>query len=390
MAATDLLGADAAAQLLGVTRRTLYAYVSRGLISSQPGPGPSRARRYPRAALEELLRARSASPAERAAGTAMQWGPAVLESELTLIADGQLSYRGHDAIRLSRDASLEQVAHLLWTGTQTTTEDWFSSPAPRRVGTDASPPLLASMEAALLQATRRRLASVSSPGPARLRAASEVVTLLFASAGAVGAGPLAGRLARGWRTEHEQTIGAALVLCADHELNVSAFTARCVASADARLEHVVMAALCAFQGRRHGGAGARVQAMLDDTLRDGVDRALERALSEQGKVPGFGHPLYPDGDPRATELLRLIPPSPGRSNVVSELERTCREQLDLKPNLDFGLAAVSHGLKLPPGAGTAIFALGRSVGWIAHAFETWDSGMFIRPRARYTGPSPDR
>ena len=88
--------------------------------------------------------------------------------------------------------------------------------------------------------------------------------------------------------------------CAPTKLNVSAFTARCIASADARLEHVILGALCAFQGRRHGGMGARVEAMLDDASRAGIDRTLERVLSEQGEVPGFGHPLYPGGDPRAT------------------------------------------------------------------------------------------
>ena len=388
MTEPDLLTASQAAQLLGVTRRTLYAYVSRGLVSSQPGPGPSRARRYARTTIEALLRARATSPADRAAGSAMQWGTPVLESALTLIADGRLFYRGRDAIQLSREASIEQIASLLWTGGAGDADELFGSASPSRSGRVATSPILARMEASLMTTSRPSLASVGSPQPARLRAATEVVGRLFAAAGAVGDGPLATRLARGWNCAHEQTLSAALVLCADHELNVSAFTARCIASADARLEHVILGALCAFQGRRHGGMGARVEAMLDDASRAGIDRTLERVLSEQGEVPGFGHPLYPGGDPRATELLRLMPPAAGRSDVVAGLQRACATRLDLTPNLDFGLAAVTRRLALPPDAGAAVFALGRSVGWIAHAFETWDDGGMIRPRARYTGHAP--
>ena len=389
MSDSEFLTADAAAHLLGVTRQTLYAYVSRGLIRSQPGPGPSRARWYPRGAVEALLRARVRTPGERALAGAMQWGAPVLESALTLIDGGRLYYRGRDVIALSREASLEHVASILWTDGEVAAQMLFASVPPARPGRTSRPPtpILAGMEGALVKAAHQSLASVSSPTPARLRAAAEIVGLLFASAGAVGSGRMATRLARGWRTPDDGAIAAALVLCADHELNVSAFTARCIASSDARLEHVLLGALCAFQGRRHGGLGARVHAMLDDADRSGADGALERVLAEQGEVPGFGHPLYAEGDPRAVELLRLAP-SPDHDDHIVKLQQTCEVRLNLKPNLDFGLAAFASRLELPPGAGAAIFALGRSIGWIAHAFEAWDDESLIRPRARYVGPVP--
>lgn len=390
MANADLLTAEEAARLLGVTRRTLYAYVSRGLVSSQPGPGPSRARRYPRAQLDALAQARESSPAERAIKGAMHWGMPMLESRLTLIEGGRLFYRGHDAIELSGEASLGYVASLLWTDGSVDDGDLFGHIAPARSRRDASVPSVSRLETWLVKAARNSLASVSSPEPARLRAAATVVGGLFAAAGAAGDGPLATRLARGWGTANDDAVSAALVLCADHELNVSAFTARCVASADTRLEHVLLAALCAFQGRRHGGMGTRVESMFADAARDGTERALERALAEQGDVPGFGHPLYAEGDPRATELLRRVPARSARLDLVATLRRTCEDRLGLHPNLDFGLAAIARRLALPPGAGALLFALGRSVGWIAHAFEAWDDGELIRPRARYTGPAPER
>ena len=80
--------------------------------------------------------------------------------------------------------------------------------------------------------------------------------------------------------------------------------------------------------------------------------------------------------------------SPDHDDHIVKLQQTCEVRLNLKPNLDFGLAAFASRLELPPGAGAAIFALGRSIGWIAHAFEAWDDESLIRPRARYVGPVP--
>lgn len=377
--------ANEAARLLGVTRRTLYAYVSRGLLRSEPGPGPSRARRYPRDQIAALLEARSGSPQERATRGALSWGLPVIDSSLTLIADGRLYYRGHDAVAMSRTATLEDVAALLWSkpGGPAT----VAFPSGSRVDRHAGRTHIERMERWLVSDAARSAATIGGPEATRLRDAAALVAGLLAAAGAPGDGALAERLARSWRTERVDAISAALVLCADHELNVSAFTARCTASADARLDRVVLAALCAFQGRRHGGMGSRVATLLDDARRRGAATAVARALDDQGAVPGFGHPLYPGGDPRAAELLRLVP-TPARGDAPAAVAAYCAETLGLHPNLDFGLAAVERRLRLPPGAGTSLFALGRTVGWVAHAIETWQDGALIRPRSRYVGPQP--
>ena len=385
MATALFLSAEEAAHILGIRRETLYAYVSRGLVTSEPGPGPSRARRYPRAGVEALAQSRAGSPAERAAGDAMNWGLPVLASQLTLIDGGRLFYRGHDAVGLSTTGSLESVASLLWTDGVIPADELFPPMTSARPRRRADGPALTMMERHLVRVSQQNLASISSPAPTRLRAAADLINNLFVAVGASGTGGLADRLAQGWRSTNVDALSAALVLCADHELNVSAFTARCIASADARLEHVLLGALCAFQGRRHGGMGARVQAMLDDVELHGLERALDRVLAEQGEVPGFGHPLYPDGDPRCPAILRHVAAlSPDPSALV---ERRCTE-LGLQPNLDFALTTMARRLALPADAGPAVFALGRTVGWIAHAFETWDDATLIRPRARYTGRDP--
>ncbi len=385
MAAEDALSAQEAADLLGVSRPTLYAYVSRGLVASEPGPGPSRARRYPRAAVEELRerRERGRDPAMAAHG-ALHWGTPVLDSALTLIEDGRPHYRGRDAVAMAAEASFEEVAALLWTGDAGDAQALFP-PAPPAGG---GPPDPAALARHLLAEGERAVAGVAALGEAAPRRAGAVVQSLFAAAGARGRGPLGQRLARGWaRPAAAADVTAALVLCADHDLNVSAFTARCVASADAPLESALLAALCALRGRRHGGMAERVAGLLAEADRDGAREAVARALAEQGALPGFGHELYPDGDPRGAELLRRA--GAARSDpAVTAVVALARDELGLEPTLDVGLVALARTHRLPDAAPLCLFALGRSAGWAAHAMEAAGDARLIRPRSRYTGPRP--
>ena len=385
----DTMSAAEAAAALGVSRATLYAYVSRGLVASEAGEGPTRARRYPRGPVEDLIARRERSrDRELAAHGQLHWGLPVLDSELTLIEGGRAYIRGHDLVALSRDRMFEEVAALLWTGDP---DDAAVLLPPS--GDDAAEylpmlgggPVVEALAAHLTAAGETSLATLGAGDAVALRGAARVVAGLFAAAGAHGPGRLAERLARGWGSDRPRDIEAALILSADHELNVSAFTARTVASADAGVEHVLLAALCALRGRRHGGLTDRVEALVRDAAADGPARAAERAMTDGGALPGFGHPLYPDGDPRGAELLRLATPA---DPAVAGLVALAEEQLGLRPTLDLGLAALSRALRLPPGAALGLFALGRSAGWVAHALEARRDDRLVRPRSRYTGPPP--
>ena len=159
-----------------------------------------------------------------------------------------------------------------------------------------------------------------------------------------------------------------------------------MASADAPLENVVLAALCALRGRRHGGLTEQVEALVGDAERDGPRAAAGRWLGAGGALPGFGHTLYPDGDPRAVELLRRA--GLAADDPVTGLVSLGRNQLGEEPTLDLGLAALARARGLPAGAAFHLFALGRTAGWIAHALETRDDARLLRPRSRYTGPPP--
>jgi citrate synthase len=180
-----------------------------------------------------------------------------------------------------------------------------------------------------------------------------------------------------------------LVLSADHELNVSAFVVRVTASAGADLYACLTAGLCALGGRWHGGMCDRVEAMVAACPDPRSARRMVRERAARGEaLLGFGHPLYPDGDPRAAFMLqraRRLGRSDRRVQVMLAIAGLLRASGYPEPTTDFGLVALCHALGLPPGSATALFALGRTAGWVAHALEQRSARTLLRPRARYVG-----
>jgi citrate synthase len=389
------LDAAASAALLGVRRPTLYAYVSRGYVRSQPASDGSRARRYAREDLERLRRrADERRDPGKAAAQALQWGLPILESSIALIDGQALYYRGHDAVALARTRSVEETASLVWTGRFDTKLADTNATAPARiVGSDLA--FVARAQSSLVAAgTDDPLAFDRRPDAV---AATGWRILMLLAAAAAGRGSLAPTpdrlLAEAWRVPSRavSVLRAAIILCADHELNVSSFTARCVASAGSSPYAVVLAGLAALEGTRHGGMAARVEAMLASIRRLPPRRALADRLRRGEAIDGFGHPLYRDGDPRARALLALLkeqyPESRELAFVLDVAEAAAAIVRD-RPTIDFALAAVARILRLPAGAPLAVFAIGRTIGWIGHAIEQYSTGQLIRPRARYVGPMP--
>jgi len=176
-----------------------------------------------------------------------------------------------------------------------------------------------------------------------------------------------------------------LVLLADHELNPSAFAARVAASTGASLSACALAGLATLSGPRHGGAPAAIRALAAEAGQMGPRAAIAARLAEDRALPGFGHQLYPDRDPRAEALLERFDPTP----PLVELAAAVEAFTGLRPNIDFALVALSDALKLATDAPFALFATARCAGWIAHAIEQLQSGAIIRPRARYTGVAVD-
>jgi citrate synthase len=393
--------AHQAANALGVTPATLYAYTSRGQLRSERIPGRPRERRYYREDIERLReRKETRRDPAKAAARGLHWGGLVLESGITLIHDGTFYYRGQDAVTLAATASLEQVAALLWAADETERAgllEQSSALSLRHLAQLRAPAKdsLTILQAALPIAAAADLASYDLRPPAVRQTGARIMRLLtnvVAPRHARAAVHLA--LQAEWAPKREavgDVIRTALVLCADHELNVSAFTARCAASAGASPYDVVSAAMATLKGYKHGGAAERVLTLLEDTETPKSARALIANRLRRGeRLPGFGHPLYPAGDPRAVRLLRLAEASGnGREwQRVRAVWKAGSELLHDLPNLDFGLAAVTRAYGLPAQAPVLLFALGRTVGWIAHAIEEYAAGQLIRPRARYTGLVP--
>jgi citrate synthase len=390
----DLIDAAAATQMLGVGRQTLYAYVSRGLLRAEPDPADPRRSLYRAEEVAGLVRrkARGRKP-ERVARAALDWGLPVLDSAITQIRDGKLYYRGADAVALARTATLEEAARLLWDCGE---NDPFAAPPPeppalwaellpRLEGftpVERCTALLALAEPAALAAWSRRSASLW------LDAGKLVREIAAAAAGFMpSAGPVHELLARAWDVgpAAAEQIRAALVLCADHELNASTFTVRCIAATGASLPAALVGGLAALSGPLHGGMTARCEALLDEIDRAGEAAPVIAARLQRGDpIAGFSHPLYPDGDPRGRALAELLPPEDRHRAVLADIERLTGHA----PNLDFVLAALARSLGLPRGAPFTLFAVGRSVGWIAHALEQRTQPGLIRPRARYVGPEP--
>jgi citrate synthase len=173
-----------------------------------------------------------------------------------------------------------------------------------------------------------------------------------------------------------------LVLMADHELNASTFAARVAVSTGAPLSAGVLSGLATLSGPLHGRAALGVSEIMAAVERIGAEKAVHDWLSQGRPIVGFGHPLYPAGDPRATALLQHL----DLPRAYAELSEVVEEVIGERPNIDFALAALTKVERLPSDAPLVLFALGRCAGWLAHALEQVTTGNPIRPRARYVGP----
>lgn len=392
-----LIDAKEATRRLGVKPATLYAYVSRGLLRSVPG-SDSRERRYYAEDVERLRRIRHAGPRAAAPPKPFDSLTPVLDTSLSLIEGGKLYYRGVDATTLAENASLEDVAALLWGRERAEVFD----------AGDLRPHLkrqLAHTELSASAMDRARIIlSVLAAGDVGAldvsaegleRTGTRLVAILASAVmgRTAAAVPMHQELARAWglHSDAANLIRRCLVLTADHELNASTYVGRCIASTNASPYAVVLGALGALSGPRHGGETSSVEALLREILRvRDVRRVVGERLERGDRIPGFGHTLYPNGDPRGSHIVAALQRSrfARASEPARRIGHEIEELINRPLNIDFALGLTSVTLKLPPGSGLGLFLIGRSVGWIAHAIEQYAADTLIRPRARYVGPLP--
>jgi citrate synthase len=381
------LTAEEATARLGVSRQTLYSYVSRSRIGAVAAPDDPRRSLYDAADVRRLAERNRLARSRRAvAASTISWGEPILASAITRIEGGRLEYRGHDAIALSDTATLEQVTSLLWqVDALPQRRSGAADKAWPRARASAGTPARCIAAAAELAMAGRWTGMVNSVLPDAIRILERVA---WAASGASGSAvpasslPLHERLASAWRLgpKAADLIRRSLVLTADHELNVSTYAARVVASTRAPLGACIVAGLAALVGPLHGGMTNEVRAMLaDPSVAADPESAIAIRLARGERIPGFGHKLYPDGDPRAAALLSRLPQGSHGQRLIEAMQATT----GIAPNIDFALLVLEKRLRLPGGAAFALFAVGRTVGWIAHALEQWRDGTLIRPRAVY-------
>ncbi|REF35611.1 citrate synthase [Thermasporomyces composti] len=387
-----------AAQLLGVKPETIYAYVSRGMLTRHRG-ADRRSSRFDRIEVERLARR------HRQGGRAGAL-EVVVDTELTLLDPaGALYYRGEDVTELARTRHFEEVAELLWAAPAN--GPWEAAPSAVEVGRRAQEALPA--EARTIDRIRVIVAALAATDPVRddRRPAAVAATARSLVAGIVDCLParnqapgptiaerLWSRLADRVPERGEvRALDAALVLLADHELAASTLAARVAASVWADPYLVVLTGLSVGGGALHGAQSAAVEALLREA-HDPADvaRLVGERLRRAERVPGFGHAVYTDRDPRADVLLDVVRAAGGPGPVdaiVEELVSVVGRHGGPAPNIDLALASLTVKLGLTEGAGEVIFLLGRIAGHIAHALEEYPHRMRFRPRALYVGPRPE-
>lgn len=393
------LTAVEAAARLGVKPESLYAYVSRGLLSRErDAAGSSFDPLEVEAFAQRRRRSPGSTPGAATPGTPLM----VLDTRLAHVDDDELHYRERSAARLARERSFEEVVTWLWDVPSLRRPSADDIAAARRtiaaLGETASSLDRVLVAVAALGATDPLR---DDPDPSHLvrigaRLLTGIPAALRPQHRSDAIAPMLWRALTASEDAHgPRLLDAALVLVIDHDLAVSTLAARVAASARASGYGVVTAALGAFDAPLHGTASRAALRMLRAVQEgEAAPAAIARAVRDGGRgIPGFGQALYAVGDMRAAVLLELLRETPGTDDVLAAVDAVADEvarRADARPNLDLALGAVALWARMPDDAGAVVFAVGRIAGWLTHAIDEYDERpMRLRPRGRYVGPPPE-
>ncbi|WP_396594484.1 citrate/2-methylcitrate synthase [Brevundimonas sp. R86498] len=370
--------------LLGVKTQTLYAYVSRGRITARPDPRDPRRSLY---AAADVARLKGVSGGE-GAGTVLPFDPpaargeTVIQSSVSLVADGRLYFRGRDAAQWAQAATLEETARLLW-------DTGDTNPfAGLGVRVDAAGG--ASHRARLFAALSRR----AEESPSCLERSADVLRSEAASTinevvdAVAGPGPrlfFHQRLARGWKMLERDSLHLrrALVLAADEGPDPAVLATRAAASGGASPAGAALAGLVTLAGSPEALTLSRAITWVVEARRDPAGAAARRMAAE-GAIPGFGSSRFPLGDPRVGALLALADLPDDLRAVIREGEAASGQ----RAGFALALAVMARRLELPRDGAADVLLIGRLIGLMAHAIDQAIDGSPIRARLRYVGPRP--
>ncbi|MCX3060571.1 citrate synthase [Streptomyces beihaiensis] len=391
------------AERLGVKPETVYAYVSRGQLTSRRDPG-RRGSTFDAAEVEALARRTNRETTARPGSAELS-----VRTRLTLIDGDRYFFRGVDAVQLAAHHSYEEVAEWLWTGTlrpgATFTAPRESLEAARQAVAalpELSGPVdrlrVAAIAAAVADPLRYDLSEESVLGAARTLIPTLAATLPLCRSTYADGPPIARRL---WgRLSHQdpdeaslRVLDMALGLLADHDLAASTLAVRVAASARAHAYAAVSAGLGALEGPLHGAASGLAHRMLLDVLdRKNAAPVIAAELRDGRRIPGLGHRLYEGEDPRAQALFDALEELPSAHCALAaarDVVTTTARHTDLRANVDLALAVLTASSGMAPEAGETIFAVARTAGWVAHALEEYgEQPLRMRPSGQYVGLRP--
>lgn len=398
------LTADEVANRLNVKRETVYAYVSRGRLPSRQSPN-GRGSVFDPAAVERL-----------AARTRVSHKPGAssIETELSLIEDGELYYRGQAARKLATTSTFEEVAELMWGSDGARGHPWASDPAMERLGRrmlkllpdtmlpadrlgvvasglgaveppnrDGSPDVVAATARRLLMTMVSALPALSEPARGlREDRPTDLVSMLWSRV-----------CARAPSRAELEALNATMILSVDHDLASATSLVRAAARAGVEPAGIIRLGTEAGSGPVKGATNLAIEEFLRNIeSRSTVGVALTKRLRRGEPIPGFGHVMYPDGDTRASQILehvRSCAHIPERRATVEEVIRMQSRRGLPPPNAGFAIAALTYVSDMIHGAGEIIFVTSRSVGWIAHAIEEYSRPPLPRQHSVYVGPRPE-
>lgn len=393
-----------AAELLGVKPETVYAYVSRGQLSSRRTPG-GRGSTFDAAEVEALARRnRRESAVSSGSGAELS-----VRTRITLIEKDRYYYRGVDATELAARHSYEEIAEWVWTGRLRPGAAFTAPEASVAAASDAVLSLpehtgpadrlrVAAVAAAVEDPLRFDLSEEAVLGTARTLIPTLVAALPPVHRSHRDSGSLARRLwARLSPREPDEAslriLDTALGLLVDHDLAASTLAVRVAASARAHAYAAVSAGLGVIEGPLHGAASGLAHRLLQEVLEEGnAGPVIAEELRAGRRIPGLGHRLYSGEDPRARALFALLEQIPRAEPALAaarDIVATTARHTPLHANVDLALAVFTASSGMLPTAGETIFAVARTAGWIAHALEEYaERPLRMRPSGQYVGPKP--
>jgi citrate synthase len=416
MTQKDLMNREEVLAKLNIKAGTLYAYVSRGLIKTAPHDD-GRKSLYLRSDVERVgSRKRGREPRSAAAEATMRWGEPVLCSAITQITPNGPLYRNRSAVELATSgASFESVALLLMTGIwQDNIGTWPAIATP--------PDVMRLLDAYAHNVTKTDIGNIlgmvsmalgmHGRGAAEIADASAVPAarlVIQSMAGCIGfLGPqrkfmernagesLAAFIIRaaGGKSSPEalRAMNGALTVLADNELAPATFAARVAASTNTDIFNCVATAIGSHVGFSTGTSTEKIETLLLPEKASGdVANRLDLVREYGASLFGFNHPLYPQGDARAGLILQLVrelkKPTP-RIRATLDFLTLAEDRLAAQPSVAIALVTLSRALSLPDGTATAIWIVGRTAGWVAHALEQRTQAFLLRPRAKYIFTAP--